>query len=29
MKLEDFRELRHGHGFIQTRNTLGIDREYP
>jgi hypothetical protein len=26
---EDFRELRHGHGFIQTRNPPGIDREHP
>jgi hypothetical protein len=27
---EDFRELRHGHGFIQTRGNIpGIDREYP
>ena len=26
---EDFRELRHGHGFIQARSTPGIDREYP
>lgn len=24
---EDFRELRHGHGFI--RGGQGIDREYP
>jgi hypothetical protein len=26
---EDFRELRHGHGFIPTRNSPGIDREHP
>jgi hypothetical protein len=27
---EDFRELRHGHGFIQTRRGVaGIDGEYP
>jgi hypothetical protein len=26
---EDYRELRHGHGFIQTRGAPGIDREYP
>jgi hypothetical protein len=26
---EDVRELRHGHGFIQTRGVAGIDREYP
>jgi hypothetical protein len=27
---EDFRELRHGHGFIQTSpGSPGIDREYP
>jgi hypothetical protein len=26
---EDFRELRHGQGFFQTRNTPGIDREFP
>ena len=26
---EEFRELRHGHGFIQTRGSPGIDREYP
>jgi len=26
---EDVRELRHGHGFIQTRGAAGIDREYP
>jgi hypothetical protein len=26
---EDFRELRHGHGFIQSRSTPGIDRDYP
>jgi hypothetical protein len=25
---EDFRELRHGHGFIQARSP-GIDREFP
>jgi hypothetical protein len=25
---EDFRELRHGHGFIQSRGPA-IDREYP
>jgi hypothetical protein len=25
---KDFRELRHGHGFIQTRNVPGIDRKY-
>jgi hypothetical protein len=25
---EDFRELRHGHGFIQARGA-GIEREYP
>ena len=24
---EDFRELRHGHGFNQARNAPGIDRE--
>jgi hypothetical protein len=27
---EDFRELRHGHGFVQTRRGVaGIDGEYP
>jgi hypothetical protein len=27
---EDFRELRHGHGFVQTRrNVQGIDGEWP
>jgi hypothetical protein len=26
---EDFRELRHGQGFIPTRNSPGIDREHP
>jgi hypothetical protein len=27
---EDLRELRHGHGFVQTRKgTPGIDGEYP
>jgi hypothetical protein len=26
---EDFRELRHGHGFIQARAAAGVDREYP
>jgi hypothetical protein len=26
---EDFREFRHGHGFIQTRSGPGIEREHP
>jgi hypothetical protein len=26
---EDFRELRHGHGFIQPRSGPSIDREKP
>jgi hypothetical protein len=26
---EDFRELRHGHGFMAARGGPGIDREYP
>jgi hypothetical protein len=26
---EDFRELRHGHGFLQVRGGPGIDREHP